>query len=118
MLTSELCGVFKHIVKNEIESYGWKWEHEPYASWDSYSANYLEYNNYSVKLWPFYLLYSGWINVGSLDRAGANGDYWSSTAYDTINAYDLHLNSASLYPSNNTNGDNRLRGFSIRCLAR
>jgi len=95
--------------------YGWKWENPPTANWQSYYANYLQLGSYDIRLQPFYLLPGGYLYTGSLDAAGALGNYWSSAAYDTNGAYRLHFNSAYVYPSNDSW---RFDGFFIRCLAR
>ncbi len=50
---------------------------------------------------------------GSLGNVGSGGFYWSSTAYDINNAYDLNFNSGYV----STNGDGRYLGFSVRCIA-
>ena len=50
---------------------------------------------------------------GTLNNRGNNGNYWSSTENST-NAYNLNFNSGSVNPANN---NNRLNGFSVRCVA-
>jgi uncharacterized protein (TIGR02145 family) len=50
---------------------------------------------------------------GTLNNRGNNGNYWSSTENGT-NAYNLNFNSGSVNPANN---NNRLNGFSVRCVA-
>jgi uncharacterized protein (TIGR02145 family) len=49
---------------------------------------------------------------GSLNNAGSNGNYWSSSINGT-NAYNLNFNASSVNPANNNNRGN---GFSVRCL--
>jgi hypothetical protein len=49
---------------------------------------------------------------GSLNNAGGNGNYWSSSVVGT-NAYNLNFDSGSVNPANNNNRGN---GFSVRCL--
>jgi len=98
-----------------FESYGWKWETPPANSWEGYFAKYIKLNNYDLRLNPFYLLYSGRVDSGSLYNVGSNGYYWSSTAYNASHAYRLLFSSSSVGPSYNYN---RYGGFSIRCLAR
>lgn len=52
-------------------------------------------------------------NNGSLNNAGSNGNYWSSTTNNSNNAYNMNFNSSNSNPSNNWNRSN---GFSVRCL--
>ncbi len=57
----------------------------------------------------------GWRNndsSGTLNNAGVNGNYWSSVAYDSNNAYRLNFNSSDL----NVNAPNKRNGFSVRCV--
>ncbi len=61
----------------------------------------------------FYFVYGGNVNSSSLNNAGSNGYYWSSTANNASNAYNLNFNT-SVNPSNN---NNRYNGFSVRCVA-
>lgn len=49
----------------------------------------------------------------SVGGVGAWGDYWSSTHYDSNNAYYLYFNSSQPYPSNNTG---RFGGRSVRLV--
>ncbi|MDE7355680.1 MAG: fibrobacter succinogenes major paralogous domain-containing protein [Rikenellaceae bacterium] len=50
---------------------------------------------------------------GSLQYAGREGHYWSSSvAYDSNYAYRLYFNSGSLP----VNYDNKQYGFSVRCV--
>lgn len=51
-------------------------------------------------------------NNGTLNNAGTNGNYWSSTQNDSNNAYNLNFNSNNA----NTNNNNRNNGFSVRCV--
>ncbi|MGB4205356.1 MAG: hypothetical protein WBJ84_07015 [Bacteroidales bacterium] len=50
-------------------------------------------------------------NSGSLNNAGSNGNYWSSTV-NGINARNLNFNSSNA----NMNNNYRANGFSVRCL--
>jgi len=50
-------------------------------------------------------------NNGSLNNAGSNGNYWSSTVNGS-NARNLNFNSSNA----NMNNNNRANGFSVRCL--
>jgi len=97
-----------------LNNYGWKWDVN--AEWKEYYSSTLNGGtSYDLRIAPLYFLYSGYIYTGSLDRAGARGNYWSSAACDTNYAYYLNFNSARVYPSGN---GWRFYGFSIRCLAR
>lgn len=53
---------------------------------------------------------AGYRNGSSLNNAGENGNYWSSTPNDTNNAYNLNFNSSN----HNTNWNNRNNGQSVR----
>ena len=57
---------------------------------------------------------AGYVNYsnGSLDNVGSNGQYWSSTPYDSSNGYILNFNSSNVNPSNTSN---RYNGRSVRC---
>jgi uncharacterized protein (TIGR02145 family) len=50
---------------------------------------------------------------GTLNNAGTNGNYWSSTPSGTTNAMNLNFNSGNA----NVNNNNRANGFSVRCVA-
>ncbi len=62
---------------------------------------------------PAFLL-SGNYYSGSARNQGNYGYYWSSTSYDSSNAYLMYFYSASVYPSGN---NYRYLGLSVRCLA-
>ena len=55
---------------------------------------------------------AGYRNSSSLNNAGSNGNYWSSTpnSSNTNNAYNLNFNSSSVNRGNN----NRYNGQSVR----
>jgi len=98
-----------------FESYGWKWD-KYRDDWKEYYASILAGSaNYDLRINPFYVLYGGYVYFGSLQYAGSGGLYWSSTAYNASQAYDLYFNSSSVNPSTNYYCH---FGFSIRCLAR
>jgi len=101
----------------KVNCYGWKWEVKPNIAepWRGYCANYLALNSYDIRLSPFHLLYSGWINVGSMDLSGSHGFLWPSTNYNVTQVYNLGFHSGAVYPSYS---HERHHGFSIRCLAR
>ncbi|MDE6482268.1 MAG: hypothetical protein K2L01_00675 [Rikenellaceae bacterium] len=49
---------------------------------------------------------------GSLNNAGTWGNYWSSTQYNSDNAYNMYFNSSSV----NTDWNNKTNGRSVRCV--
>ena len=55
---------------------------------------------------------AGYRNSSSLNNAGSNGNYWSSTpnSSNTNNAYNLNFNSSNV----NRNNNNRYNGQSVR----
>ncbi|MBR2710499.1 hypothetical protein IKF02_02625 [Candidatus Saccharibacteria bacterium] len=54
------------------------------------------------------------MNDGSLNNAGYNGNYWSSTVNNANNAYNLNFRSDNVNPANNNNRNN---GRSVRCVS-
>ncbi len=56
---------------------------------------------------------AGYRNGTSVNNAGSNGNYWSSTANDSNNAYNVNFNSGNLNPQNNNNRNN---GLSVRLV--
>ena len=64
---------------------------------------------------PNNFLYSGYFYTSSAFLRGSDGFYWSSTAFNYNNSYNLYLYSSNVYPG--TNNFNKFSGFSIRCLA-
>jgi len=52
-------------------------------------------------------------NGSSVNNAGSNGYYWSSTWNSTTNAYNMNFNSSNVWPQNNNNKNN---GFAVRCV--
>ena len=55
---------------------------------------------------------AGYRNGTSLNNAGSNGNYWSSSlnTSNPNNAYNLNFNSGN----HNTNNNNRYNGFTVR----
>ncbi len=51
-------------------------------------------------------------STGTLNNAGTNGNYWSSTQYNTDNAYRMYFNSSNV----NVDNPNKRNGFSVRCV--
>ena len=67
-----------------------------------------------IRAYPNNFLFSGYFNASSANYRGSNGNYWSSTAYNSISSNSLNLSSINLRPGN---GDgNKYLGYSIRCL--
>ena len=64
---------------------------------------------------PYYFIPAGYIFSGSLNYAGNNGYYWSSTADSSSYACNLYFYSAVVIPSGYYTRD---FGLSVRCLAR
>ena len=52
-------------------------------------------------------------NGSSVNNAGSNGYYWSSTWYNNTNAYNMNFNSSGVNPQNN---NNKYNGFAVRCV--
>ncbi len=52
-------------------------------------------------------------NGSSVNNAGSNGYYWSSTWNSTTNAYNMNFNSGNVWPQDNNNKNN---GFAVRCV--
>ncbi len=56
----------------------------------------------------------GYGNGSSVNNAGSQGRYWSSTYNNTNNAYNLYFNSSgNVNPQNN---NNKNLGFAVRCV--
>ena len=55
---------------------------------------------------------AGYFNGSSLNNVGSNGNYWSSTANGSNNAYNLNFNSGN----QNVNNNNRNNGYSVRAV--
>ena len=75
-------------------------------------------NNYnSLMSNPVNLTLSGYVGSSLRSTRGFYGYYWSSTVsvYSSDYAYNLSLNSSSVYPLNYTG---KADGYSVRCLAR
>ncbi len=70
--------------------------------------------DYDIRLVPLYFIYGGYVYSSTLNAAGSEGRYWSSTAYSGARAYYLYF-TTSVNPSDNSN---RYGGFSVRCVAR
>ncbi|MDO5481104.1 MAG: hypothetical protein Q4F60_02035 [Candidatus Saccharibacteria bacterium] len=52
---------------------------------------------------------------GSLNNRGSNGNYWSRESNSPTNAYNLNFNSTNFNPQNT---NNKINGFTVRCVAR
>ena len=64
---------------------------------------------------PYAISRFGYVYGTRMNNVGGNGNWWSRTASSGSNGYNLNLNGSSLYPANS---NNRLYGFSVRCVAR
>ncbi|MDO4611737.1 MAG: hypothetical protein Q4B34_02665 [Candidatus Saccharibacteria bacterium] len=60
----------------------------------------------------FLPVYGGNWNNGTLYNATTNGNWWSSTANNEYNRWNLNYNNGSL----NTNNNNRNNGNYVRCV--
>ncbi len=60
--------------------------------------------------------YTGRVSNGSFYYGSGLGYWWSSTAYDAYNAYDLNIDSNNVNPG--TDSNLRYYGFAVRCIAR
>ena len=84
------------------------------------SANYNVTSSFNfaglnaIRIAPLYFVRSGYVHGGTLYDAGVNSHSWSSTISSSTGGYDLGFNSTGVYPASN---NNRLYGFSVRCLA-
>ena len=61
---------------------------------------------------------SGDIHNGSLNSAGYEAHYWSSTVYDQIGALNIYFRNNAVVPQENRNHGGRNSGWPLRCLAR
>ena len=68
-----------------------------------------------LRAYPNNFLYSGYVYGASLNYRGSYGNYWSSTAGNSYNAYYLGLGSS--YVSPGTNYSYKYTGGALRCLA-
>ena len=72
-------------------------------------------NSKKHRHFPNNVLYSGCVNGASLYSRGTHGYYWSSTAYNSTNAYYLSFYSSSVGPG--TYYYSKYSGRTVRCLA-
>ena len=66
-----------------------------------------------LRAYPNNFLYSGSLSTSSAYHRGSDGKYWSSTADDGDDSYDLNLDSSYVYPG--TGYHYKSYGYSIRC---
>ena len=69
------------------------------------------FNN--IRKSPLWLVRPGYIHGGSIYGAGSGGNYWSSTVNNNEYAYLLYFSSGGVNPADH---NNRLSGYSIRCM--
>ena len=83
----------------------------------AYGIESNEAGRIALGLAPLYFVRSGNYNYsnGNIGTLGSDGRYWSSTASNTTNAYNLNFNGSNVNPQNSNNRGN---GFSLRCVAR
>ncbi|MBQ3296849.1 hypothetical protein IJH01_01825, partial [Candidatus Saccharibacteria bacterium] len=90
------------------------------ANYDSSSSPY--YNGSTeagpvdklIRAFPNNFVYSGYFDTASAGNRGSSGDYWSSSASDSTNAYNLNFGSTNVYPG--TSSNNTYYGRAVRCL--
>ena len=69
----------------------------------------------ALRTYPNNFIHSGYLYGVSFYNRGNSGYYWSSTAYDSDNAY--YLTFGSTYVSPGTSSDNKYYGWTVRCVA-
>ena len=57
----------------------------------------------------------GYIKTSSIMSKGVDGCYWTSTAFNSINAHYVYIRSFTTYANNQSNKN---FGYSVRCIAR
>ena len=80
--------------------------------WGAY--NYLEGGFNAIRSNPLWLARSGRVCDGSLYDTGDIGNYWSSTVYDSREAYELVFGSGYVTPDGHGYRD---VGYAVRCVA-
>ena len=65
--------------------------------------------------YPNNFVYSGNVLGSSVNNRGANGNYWSSSAFSSYNAYYLYFYSSSVTPG--TYNGIKYRGRLARCVS-
>ena len=69
----------------------------------------------ALRSYPNNFVYSGGVNGSSVSSSNSDGGYWSSSASDSNNAYNLYLYSSNVRPG--TNDGSRYSGGVARCVA-
>ncbi len=80
-----------------------------YTNWSTGDLAIVQDNIYNFK-------YTGRVGNGSLSDDTTYGYWWSSTALDATNAYNLYIYSSGVRPG--TDYYYRYAGFAVRCVAR
>ncbi len=79
-------------------------------------------NNPSIMESPLFFVPGGDINAGSISMLGSYGNYWTSTAYDSLNGYRLYFDSQKVatFPISNAQYQYQSKyfGFPVRCLVK
>lgn len=57
---------------------------------------------------------AGYSNSGTSNNLGTNANFWSATENSATNAWNRNLNSGNV--QSNRNNNNKVNGFSVRCL--
>ena len=119
------------VINTSICPAGW---HLPYSgsgtgtngdntSGGFYNLNYKINNNSNVtdatagrnlRAYPNNFVYSGYFNDSSAIIRGSSGFYWSSTAINSYDAYNLYFYSSSVSPG--TGSNYKYSGNSVRCV--
>ncbi len=101
--------------RNLLDNYGWVWNQgsDPNKTSSSLTGT-KDGITYDIRTVPLYFLYGGLVGNSSLNVAGSQGFYWSSTANKASSAYALYFSSGV----NSSSDNSRYAGFSVRCVAR
>ncbi|MBR5046253.1 hypothetical protein IKX73_01330, partial [Candidatus Saccharibacteria bacterium] len=70
--------------------------------------------NKKLRTFPNNFVYSGYVDVSSVNGRGGNGFYWSATAYSGNIAYGFTFYSTGVYPG--TYNSIKYYGRAVRCL--
>ena len=128
-LTSNTRGNISNNPQNSICPKGWRLptisnQSEMVAGSTNEFArlNYL-YNNgsttssFNLSIEPLWFVMAGYVDSSSLLSKNSRGLYWSSTVIGSVSAPNLDFSINGINPGS-VALDRRLRGFSVRCLAR
>ncbi|MBR3246284.1 hypothetical protein IKF87_00140, partial [Candidatus Saccharibacteria bacterium] len=90
------------------------------ANYDSYATPYYTGTEATpvsnvLRSYPNNFVYSGSVYGSSVGNRNSGGYYWSSSAYSSYYAYNLHLSSSNVGPG--TSSSNKYGGRVARCVA-